>query len=377
MLRLREKIATYQEWYFLIYILIVHGMHSIGKGNFDIKWLAAIAFGFLALKLLTTNYTRKEIIIICVIGCFIAFAFYKNSDKMLLLTYVSLIGVKNVSLRKVFFWGLWSRVVLMVLTVALTASGILENTLVSNMPKYSVLTRQWKGIDIYSYGFVHPNYLYLGVFSVAILALLVYGNRMKWYGYVVLTGMMYFAYYFLRCRTGWYTWLLMLLLIGLYYSCKRFGQQKPYLYLLTLAPVILLVVSTLGVVFYYRGNAVAALFNDWLTGRFSHVYFFVPVLFRALLAQSPWNKLDMGYMYCVYNYGWILTILLVAGYMRTMWLLIRQKKEIECLALVAMAGYLFCEATPISVSWNLSILLCSTLLFQSEKQEIKSEEINQ
>ena len=56
MLKIRKKLAEYSEIWFLIYILITGGMRAIGRGTFDIIWLAGIAFLCLGIKLIVTDY---------------------------------------------------------------------------------------------------------------------------------------------------------------------------------------------------------------------------------------------------------------------------------------------------------------------------------
>lgn len=364
MLKIRKKLAEYSEVWFLIYILITGGMRTIGRGAFDIIWLAGIAFLCLGIKLIVTDYTKKEIFWMVTFALLVLVNFGINHEKTLFLTMISIYGAKNINLNKVFLYSLWSRVLLFGGQVLLVCLGIIEGGYMEGMPKYSAIQGEWENYRIPCLGFTHPNYAYLSLIMIALLVLLVYKERLKWLHLGIMTIILFIFYKVLLCRSGWYIWILTLMIIAVYKMAERLNLKEIYIKLLCAVPAIMMIFSYLVVILMARGNAFAIWVDRCLTGRVREVIRWCqPYLFR-LLANEERTANEIAYIQLPYNYGWLLFAILLTLYMKTMWLMAKRKEDYYVIVFAVISIYFLGEAVPVSVGWNLSLLLISEVLFQ-------------
>lgn len=364
MLKIRKKLAEYGEIWFLIYILITGGMRAIGRGVSDMLWLTGIAFLFLGIKLIVTDYSKKELFWMVTFGGLVILNFLINHERTLFLTMISIYGAKNVNLNKVFFYSLWSKLLLFSGQVALVCLGVIEGGYTEEMPKYSVLQGEWEKYRIPCLGFTHPNYAYLSIVMIAFLALLVYKERLKWLHLGMMTIILFIFYKVLFCRSGWYMWLLTLVIIAAYKIAERLNLKEIYIKLLCTVPAIMMIFSYLVVILMARGNAFAIWVDSCLTGRVKAVVQgCLPGLFK-LFANPVRTANEIAYIQLPYNYGWLLFAILLVLYMKTMWLMAKQKEDYYVIVFAVISIYFLGEAVPVSVGWNISLLLVSIVLFQ-------------
>ena len=129
MLELRKKLSNYQEVFYLLFLLPMTGMHSMGINSDDRIYLYvfAVATLFLLLKMAVTDFTWREILIMSVFAALLGANFLRNGEKTLILTAMGIFGAKNVNLDKVMKYALWEKAVLTVGTLTLAATGVIEN----------------------------------------------------------------------------------------------------------------------------------------------------------------------------------------------------------------------------------------------------------
>lgn len=366
-----KELQKYQELLFLIYIVILHGMRTLCIGFFDILWLSGLSLICLMLKFLITHYTKKELLWMVFFTLFAGLSFWANRDWTLLLTVFSIWGAKNVNLHRVFKWCLWSGVGILILRFSLVAVGIVDCGYSEGMPKYSAITGLWEKVNIPQLGFPHPNYAYMSVFMTVLLAVLCYGEKMRWWGYGGLTAVMYVMYKILYCRTGWYMWIITLVMIAFYEVIKRTKVKEWYLSLLCFLPLLFGIMSIVILYMLEAGNQFAVWINNCFTGRFAiALNTCLPNLY-GIIGNVPRTSNEIGYVFFPYNYGWVVYIISIVVYMRSMWYMKRTGKDYACLVLAIVAGYFMGEAVPLSVGWNVALLLISTLLYR--KTVVKNE----
>ncbi len=337
--------------------MLLFSIHSIGMGTSDVKWLAGLGFLLLGIKIVITDYTRKEIAKIVVALFMGGLPLGMNADKLLLLSIITIIAMKNCEYRKIFLWAAVSRAILIAGKMGLVSIGVLPNDYNDGLVKYSALTGESVNYSIPNFGYAHPNFLYLGAVSIALLLILFYRDKMRWYGYAIITAVLYALYRVIYCRTGLYLWICILAMILLYRLICSARVKKIYLSLLTIIPLLL---SAATIVFSYyqeRNSFWAQQINAQFSGRFEWWKWKTMPLWQMILPQSNWLKLDNGYWYCVYNFGWLIMLLLFGWIIYTQVVCIRKGADYEPLMLTATCGYLIGEATPLSSTWNPCILL--------------------
>jgi hypothetical protein len=87
-------------------------------------------------------------------------------------------------------------------------------------------------------------------------------------------------------------------------------------------------------------------------------------------------KYDNGFFYCLHNYGYVLTILLLILACIASVYATKKGKDYAVLALTASFGYMMGEMMPISVAWNAVIVMIAALLFEREAQRIECSDNN-
>ncbi len=358
MLKLRSQLATYQEHFFLVGFLILFSLHSVGLGMTDVKWMAGVGLLLLSIKLVITDYTKRELAIIA--GMLFAgmVPLVINSDKMLILTIITIIAVKNCAYQKIFLCSAVSRAVLMTGKIGLVVVGILPDGYNGELTKYDFITQSIITYEIPNFGYSHPNYLYLGAVSVALLIIVVMKEKAKWYIYLILAAGLYWLYRVTYCRTGFAIWIGILGMLILYKIVKEIPKAvKCYMYFLGGIP-ILLTVATVVISYYHNlGENWAQWINMLVNGRFQRWSWQTKPLYQMILPQYPWKKLDNGYIYQWYNFGWLIMLLLIGWLTYCSYLLIQKQLYYEIISIAATTGYLIGEAMPLSSTWNPCILL--------------------
>ncbi len=367
MKKFRTQLAEKQELYFLIGFLILFNMHSVGLGVTDVKWLAMIALAFLGIKIVITSYAWREIAIAGVMLAASLLALAINSDKMLLLSVVTIIAVKNCEYRKIFIYCAASRVVLMSGKIALVALGVLPNSYAEGLTKYSAITNEMIRYDVPTFGYGHPNFLYLGAVAAALLIILVYQHSLKWYWYLLISAPLYLLYRETHCRAGFYMWICILLLIGIYRVAELLKCERVLVGLIKYVPVVLFIISIAMPLIRKRYYNIAEKINWMFSGRFTvSTWQSEHQLWEMFLPQTPWMKLDNGYFFTIYNYGWIVSILMIGWIVYSMYLWSKRGDYYFVLGIVASMGYWLGEAMAISTTWNPCILLLAVGLYQKQ-----------
>lgn len=362
MLKLRKKIGEYQEILFLVFMLAMTGMTSAGLNseNRIYKLVFVAATVVLLLKMAVTDFTLREILLMALFTVLLGTNLLRNGEKTLVLTAMGIFGAKNVSLDKVFKYALWLKTALTVGTLALAAVGVIENV-VRYLPKGS------ESVEIYCYGYYHPNMAFANIYVLLLLAIIVYGDKLKWYAYVTGTVIMLAAYKVFVCRTGLVIWGVTCLMVLGYRLTRRLKWEKVYMALFTAVPVVLAALTLILPVWARKNGTADRLLNYYLTGRIRHINQFFDRIGHLVLGFETREPFDSMYFHLLYNYGWIVFALCLLAYCAGMWYCNKKNKFYATIGLGIMAVYGFMEHLPLSVLWNLPLLYLSWILFRERK----------
>lgn len=358
-----------------ICLVTLHALRSVGLGFSDVPIISMLALGFGLLKVIGTKYSKKEVLWMGILLALCLYGFMVNRDKTLIMTLLVAFGIKNCDYMKVFKVCFWSRTVLIPLRMILSAIGVLPNSYLE-LPKYDYNYGVTE-FQIPTFGYSHPNFLFMGIISVGILFILVYGEQKKLYGYLVLTAGFYFAYKLLHCRTGFFLWVAVLSMMIIYAILKRFHLQKGFCYILSFSGIGLMTLSV--IIAAIRAGAKNNVINklDFMfAGRFKWVADWINHAYLYPFARRPVMKYDNGFFYCLHNYGYVLTILLLILACIASVYATKKGKDYAVLALTASFGYMMGEMMPISVAWNAVIVMIAALLFEREAQRIECSDNN-
>ncbi len=364
---------------YYIYVLGLFAATSMGLNSGSKLYVIIFVVGMLAvlIKILLGVYSGKEILgMLAVLGLFIV-VYLRNGDRTLLMSFIAIAGVKDIDLKRLFKVALPVRFVLIGLTMSAAALGLIENRLVFESKDSSYFGLADRAI--YGYGFEYANHAFWGIFTIAILALVVYGEKIKLRHYFYISVVLFAAYNLLACNTGWMCWILVLLVIGVYKLMRNEKSRGNYLKFLSFVPLI-----CCGFVMWLSSYATSQdnlplFFGKVIKGnlfaRFNMAYPVMGQLIHEPLGSAVREWKDIGYVHLFHNYGWIIGVIFMALYTVTMWKLAKKKQAMAVIALTAGALYLMAEFTPLSTSWNLTLLLFGVAIFPNS-EIIKETEIN-
>lgn len=362
MLELRKKLANYQEIFYMLFLLPMTGMTSMGLNSEDRIYLYvfAVATLFLLLKMAVTDFTWREIVIMGVFTLLLGANFLRNGEKTLILTAMGIFGAKNVNLDKVMKYALWEKAVLTVGTLTLAATGVIENVAFE-------LPKNWVMFTIYSYGYETPNMGFANVFVILLLAIIVYGDRLKWYAYVIGTAIMLGAYKLFMCRTGLVVWGILCVTVLAYRIMKYFNKQRIYVSLFIPIPVALACITMIVPILARKNPEFSVWINTKLTGRVDLIDQVYDQVFRLQLVKAQQHSFDSIFFHTLYNYGWLMLILGLVAYTMGMWYCNSKEQYYVTIALGIMAVYGYMELLPLSILWNLPLIYLAQILFRGEK----------
>ena len=115
-----------------------------------------------------------------------------------------------------------------------------------------------------------------------------------------------------------------------------------------------------------NNEAIGRLLTYFLTGRMRIIHEYLKDVGILVLGHIPRQDFDNSYFHIWYNYGSILFFIFMFVFIRSIWYCIRKKKNYEVIILSVMSLYAFMEKFPLSIAWNLSLLLLTGNIFGEE-----------
>lgn len=364
MLELRKKLSNYQEVFYLLFLLPMTGMHSMGINSEDRIYLYvfAVATLFLLLKMAVTDFTWREVAIMAVLTLLFGMNFLRNGEKTLILTVMAIFGAKNVNLDKAMKYALWEKAVLTVGTLTLAATGVIENEVLT-------LLKNDTYVNIPCYGYYHPNMAFANVFVVLLLSIIVYRDKMKWYVYVGETLIIMGAYKLFMCRTGVLVWGALCMAVAFYRIIRHFHIERWMMKMFAAIPIVLAWLTLYIPHVIKKDPNFGKRIDVIMTGRMRLIGLVYDEVWTPefVLGHNPSQSFDTMYFHLVYNYGWILFVVSIVAYVMVLWYCSEHDEYYITVVLGIAAIYGYMEMLPLSVLWNLPLLYMAKILFQGKK----------
>ena len=206
----KENISLEELFFFGFFILlsITKGLGFYeGQKVFELLTLAAFVCGIA--KIVITPYTKKQWVMQGILLLLTAITYYESRERGILFLAFLVLGMKNISVKKVFHVGLW---VWSVCAILLSAFHFfrLEHTV------YRVHAKLGLGhIFRWSLGFTHPNILHITYLALCAFILYELGDNLKFrhFLYLMIGNGLVFLYSISYTGFG----IVTLLLIGCLY----------------------------------------------------------------------------------------------------------------------------------------------------------------
>ena len=349
--------------------------------------LFRITFLLFAMKLLLTDYTKKEwcVIILLEAVAFLSYRITEANDLIRVVTFVA--ACKNIPLRQMLKYTFYVTLIGCTAIILLAVTGVygtmsltqayghesLESTLhigVEAMPE----TR-------YTLGMGHPNALACMFLMLVVLGVYVWFPQMKWYIYLFIMLLNVGVYVLTKSKTG--ALIVTIYLIG---ACVltycRILREKAFIYVCGLLVLVFCLGFSLDVAvcaqrvrdaqwneFFYwdprdNGHIVAlARIDRFLSGRIvsltdSENNDGMIQTWSAFSEPDNMNYyFDMGWVKLFYRYGVVPGILYIIAQLVLLWQIYKRKDACGLLLFATLAVYTVIEAHLISVYLGRNFLL--------------------
>lgn len=321
--------------------------------------LFQLTFLLFTVKTALTKYSWKEYLTIFLFLLLGAISYFVTGRNEIVRVVMFIAACKNIDMQKclklVFYMTLVGCVVLILLSVTGIYGAI---SLTKDYGRGGVETR-------YTLGLGHPNALQCMVWALTTLGLYLYGEKMKWYYYLVVLGVNTGFFLLTDSRTSLLVTVLVMALTYMVHI-RSFVLKK-----FCASVCILISVFSVGISVIIAGNAYRVYNYVWHGDRTPVTMFFTKLnsvlngRIRILvendrfegtvgtwrLFSGPENNyyFDMGWIRLFYWYGIIPACVFVGALILLMYFCYREKKYMALVMVASFSFYSIIEAHAISV----------------------------
>lgn len=336
---MREKMNKIGNLCFWIALVIESVIVMIDKSAYINPWegkLFRLTFVLFCIKVITTQYSKKEWIAIAIAGILVSISYLVNDKDEVVRTAVFVISCKNIDVKKILKVVLGITLAGSVILFVLAASGTFgAMTMTANFGR-----GPFPGIveTRYCFGMGHPNAFQCMMYMMTVLCLYIYIDRMKWYHFVLLFLINVITYHYTDSNTA-------MLVIGATIIGAAIMKYVPilknlkWIYWLSAAFVLALVIfSAVG---SYTGRETQFMYDldQVLNGRFQYAHAIENARVENWTLFS--NRLnteffDQGFIRLFYWYGIIPGIMYVLA---NLYLIYQSYQKRDYMLLIIVVGF--------------------------------------
>lgn len=348
---------------FFILLSITKGLGLYeGQKLFELLVIPAFLLG--AIKLAVTPYTKRQWVLQVLLILLTGIVYYNSHERGILFLAFTVLGMKDISVKKVFHVGLW---VWSVCAVFLSIFSFfrLEHTV------YRVHAKMGLGsIFRWSLGFSHPNILHITYMALCAFILYKLGENCKFRHFLLLMAGNVLVFFYSVSYTGF--GIVAVLLVGCLYV-----QIRPKFCILEKIPVNLVLpvclILSFVVPFYlydYKWGYYVQQLNFKLNTRIWLAEQFLRSEYRSLLGAdisqvvSSSMTMDNSYVWGYINYGLIFFVVLMVGYFALLFYDTHKQRTRELVILICFLGAGWTEPLLFNTSFkNVTLIFLGSLLF--------------
>lgn len=321
-------------------------------------------------KMCITEYSYKEWIVILFLLALSTVVYRVSGEKGVLICMVTVIAMKNVSVKRAFGVGL-------VVWIVAMGGRFLVSLVCIGSVQTAVQTKNISGAVLrYFMGYPHPNILHISYLVLAAFVIYCVKETYSWKHFLVLSIGNLFLFFYSYSFTG--VLIAMLYLFLSYFVRKKRISRAEYFLVRLVFPVCILVSVIFPMVLGGKAFEVAdKVFNNRIHLAKHFLTLENMSLFGSNLATITTDviTMDNAYVFALVVYGIPVFLLICAGYLVTVEICARQKRNIElamiCCFLLAGITEPFLFNTSFK---NLTLLFVGECLFmmiegKGEKQK--------
>ena len=348
---------------FFILMSVTKGL-GLYAGQKLFELLVIPAFLLAIVKILITPYTGRQWAVQILFLILTAVVFYNSHERGILFLAFTVLGMKDVSVKKVFHIGLW---VWSLCSIVLSIFSFfrLEHTI------YRVHAKMGLGhIFRWSLGFTHPNILHITYLALCAYILYELGDNYRFRNFVYLMAGNLLIFLYSVSYTGF--GIVTLLLVGcLYVRIRpRFCIVEKILANLVL-PICLILSFVAPFYLYhpryaYKVQKLNFILNTriWLAEQFLRSEY--RSLFGADVSQVVKSSMTMdnSYVWGYINYGLIPITIIILGYFALLFYDTHKQKTRELVILVCFLAAGWTEPLLFNTSFkNITLIFLGSFLF--------------
>ena len=369
----RNKFTLEEILYFAFFILL-----SVTKGLGFYEWqklfilLIIPAFFFGLLKILMTKYTKRQWALQIILLLLTGIVFYESGEVGILFVMLTILGMKGISVDKVFRLGLWVWTICAIV-LSIFSFFRLEHTV------YRVSDKMGLGyIFRWSLGFTHPNVLHTTYLALCVLILYELGQRYRFRHFLLLMLGNALVFFYSISYTG-FGIVTLLLVGGLYVRFRpRFCLFEKIVVNLVLPAIIFISFGLPLMLFGSSLSKIAQALNFLVNTRIYVAYCFLTpecispfgVRMSYLSQIQPYLSIDNSYIWAFIHYGIILFVLLILAYFALIVDYTRKQKTRELVLIICLLGAGLTEPLLFNTSFkNVTLLFLGGLLFRQKENE--------
>lgn len=364
---------TWEEICYFAFFILLSVTKGLGlyEGQKLFELLVIPAFLSALVKLAITPYTKRQWVVQILLLMLTGIVYYNSHERGVLFLAFTVLGMKNIAVKKVFHVGLW---VWSVCAVFLSIFSFfrIEHTV------YRVHAKMGLGhIFRWSLGFSHPNILHITYMALCAFIIYELGEQYKFRHFILLMAGNLLVFFYSVSYTG-FGIVTVLLAGGVYVRFRpRFCIVEKLLVNLVL-PVCLILSFVLP--FYLYDNKYAGVvqkLNFMLNTRIWLAEQFLRSEYRSLLGADISQvvkssmTMDNSYVWGYINYGLIFFVILMLGYFALMFYDTHKQKTRELVILICFLGAGWTEPLLFNTSFkNVTLIFLGSLLYL-QKEGVK------
>lgn len=354
--------------YFAVNMLMKAFAYDHGDNIY--KYFFIFGMFFLAIKLVTTKYTLRELFWAAIlIGVAVPLSIITKSNTWLLL-FLTIIGMKNCNYRNLIKIALYIRVFSVCILVLGSTFGVYD------IGYKTTPDTSYVEIPVYSFAMGEPNYAFLCVFLTMMLLLYYNYEKLNKWWFLGTAAVTFLFYELTFCRTGiavfFFCWGLIV-----FEKCVKNPKAK---FILALSVPVGALFSFGTMVIYNAANPVLRLLNHYVSGR---IYIMSSYFRDQGLALYPrtqesfyasyYGLIDNSYMFVLLYCGWIVAIFFLVLMCWTLLRLYMQGHYRELVMIATLALYGVLEQFVMNGFMNPFILLGAILLYPDILEKVPAQ----
>lgn len=312
--------------------------------------LFRVTFVLFCIKIITTDYSIKELIVMAIVGGIVSISYFVNTKDEAVRAFAFIIACKNIEFEKilkvVFYTTLAGIVVLFLLSVT-GLYGVVSVTADfgrGTTPAGSIETR-------YCFGMGHPNAFQTMLFMTSMIYVYLYVEKMKIYHFIVILLINIASYLFTDSNTALIVFVAYIVGVLLLKYVDKLQQFKGIYILSGVLVIGLTAFSTYG---SHVGRDTPFMYklDRLLNGRFqySNIFEMARVENWKLFSLAANEEFfDQGYIRLFYWYGIIPAVLFIVGMLYLIWIAYKKQDYVLLVFVVANAVFMIMEAHIVSI----------------------------